>query len=157
MLTELHSLRRRFQQNQEDCTFTVLALLPTVAENVLDALPVENITHELQQQRAEKLGRNVASVSEVSPSEQGTSDQRSQAGVEVNDDARSQGSQTGQSEGGESQGEGFVHTSQMGASTFEGEKSAGEGDKAKEKGKSKPKKSKAQLWNDLKLQCMWEF
>ncbi|KAJ6185750.1 peroxisomal matrix protein importer Pex3-Penicillium chrysogenum [Penicillium mononematosum] len=49
------NLRRRFEQNQTDCTYTVLALLPTAAENIIDALPVEELTKELQQKRAESL------------------------------------------------------------------------------------------------------
>ena len=36
---------------------TVLALLPTVTGNILEALPVEQLTHELQQQKAERLAR----------------------------------------------------------------------------------------------------
>ncbi|KAM4054743.1 peroxin-3 domain-containing protein [Hirsutella rhossiliensis] len=38
------NLRRRFQQNQEDCTFTVLALLPTATANIISALNTEQIT-----------------------------------------------------------------------------------------------------------------
>ena len=62
------SLRRRFEQNQEDCTFTVLALLPTATENILDSLQVESITHELQQHRAARLARGTE-ASEAAPSE----------------------------------------------------------------------------------------
>ena len=51
------SLRRRFQQNQEDCTITVLELLPTVSENIIEALPSEKILDELQQKKAQRLGR----------------------------------------------------------------------------------------------------
>lgn len=51
------SLRRRFEQNQADCTFTVLALLPTATENIIEALPVEDLTKELQKKRAERLAR----------------------------------------------------------------------------------------------------
>jgi peroxin-3 len=51
------SLRRRFEQNQTDCTYTVLALLPTAAEDILEALPVEELTKELQKKRAERLAR----------------------------------------------------------------------------------------------------
>lgn len=43
------SLRRRFVQNQEDCTFTLLALLPTLSAEILTELDVERLTHELQQ------------------------------------------------------------------------------------------------------------
>lgn len=53
----ISSLKRRFAQNQQDCTYTVLALLPTVTENVLTALPVEQLTHELQQKKLERLAR----------------------------------------------------------------------------------------------------
>lgn len=45
------SLRRRFQQNQEDCTYTVLALLPTAATKILETLDVEKITLEIQQMK----------------------------------------------------------------------------------------------------------
>ncbi|KAI1908999.1 peroxin [Ophidiomyces ophidiicola] len=51
------NLRRRFEQNQTDCTFTVLALLPTATENILGALPVEELTNELQMKRAARLAK----------------------------------------------------------------------------------------------------
>ena len=124
------SLRRRFQQNQEDCTFTVLALLPTAAENILEALPVENITHELQQQKAERLGRSIG-ASDLAPSE------------------LSSGSPSVNGEDGKSlssfQTESFMHTSQMGASI------ASNGDS----GSPRSKKSKAQLWSELKISCSY--
>ena len=123
-----HSLRRRFQQNQEDCTFTVLALLPTATENVLDALPVESITNELQHQRAEKIGRSVG-TSELAPSEP-SSGERSGAG----EDVKSQTSvQSGE----------YLHASQMAASNLTSDEPF------------KPKKSKAQLWDELKINCEW--
>ena len=62
------SLRRRFQQNQDDCTITVLELLPTITTNVLEASPSEQILRELQQKKAHKLGRS-SDNSEVAPSE----------------------------------------------------------------------------------------
>src|SRR5687767_12685204 len=70
------NLRRRFEQNQEDCTFTVLAILPTAAENILEAIPVEQILSELQQHKAERLARSVG------PSEIASS-------VAVSDDGKS--------------------------------------------------------------------
>ncbi|KJR82299.1 peroxin-3 [Sporothrix schenckii 1099-18] len=42
------NLRRRFEQNQEDCTFTVLALLPTVTTNILESMNTEAITYQIQ-------------------------------------------------------------------------------------------------------------
>jgi peroxin-3 len=40
-----------------DCTITVLALLPTLTENIVEDLPVEQLTHELQQKKAERVAR----------------------------------------------------------------------------------------------------
>ena len=121
------SLRRRFVQNQEDCTFTVLALLPTVTDNILAALPVESITRELQQQKAERLGRS-AGASDV-----GISEFSSSTPSAAGDDGKSVGS-LGNSD--------FIHTSQMGASTFEGSADS-----------PRKRKTKAQLWEDLKINC----
>ncbi|KAJ3510473.1 hypothetical protein NLJ89_g4654 [Agrocybe chaxingu] len=42
------SLRRRFQQSQEDTSFTVLALLATLSEQILQTMDVEALTKELQ-------------------------------------------------------------------------------------------------------------
>ncbi|RYP62361.1 hypothetical protein DL769_007318 [Monosporascus sp. CRB-8-3] len=52
------NLRRRFEQNQEDCTFTVLALLPTATANVLEAMNTEKITLEIQQMKAANNSTN---------------------------------------------------------------------------------------------------
>ena len=120
----MNSLRRRFEQNQEDCTFTVLALLPTAAENILEALPVESITHELQQQKAERLGRSVGSQSDLAPSASSKSPSTTE------DDGKSLSS---------FQTESFIHTSQLAGSA--------------DGGLARSKKSKAQLWTDLKIDC----
>ncbi|CAD6582113.1 MAG: peroxin [Cyphobasidiales sp. Tagirdzhanova-0007] len=53
---------KRFQQNQEDCAFTVLALLPTLSKQVLEELNVEALTAELQR-RAEDTKRGKPSGS----------------------------------------------------------------------------------------------
>lgn len=124
----IHSLRRRFQQNQEDCTITVQALLPTATENIVEALPVESITHELQAKRAERLGR----ISAV-PENPATDHSSGPASV-TDEDGKSLMS---------FQSESYVHASQLGEAI------------------SKPSdpvipssaKSKAQLWNDLKINC----
>ncbi|KAH7117144.1 Peroxin-3 [Dendryphion nanum] len=120
------NLRRRFEQNQEDCTFTVLAILPTATENILDAIPVEQILDELQKHKAERLARSV-----------GPSEVASSAAPSVTDDD------------GKSltsfQSEGYVHASQI-ANGDGGTGEVGEGT-----AEQKPKKSKAQLWNDMKI------
>jgi hypothetical protein len=54
------SINRRFQQNQEDCTYTVQALLPTATESILKEFPVESLTHELQQKKAARMAKSSA-------------------------------------------------------------------------------------------------
>lgn len=126
------SLRRRFEQNQEDCTFTVLAILPTATENILDAIPVEQILEELQQHKAERLARSV-----------GPSEVASSAAPSVTD------------EDGKSltsfQSESYVHASQI----TDGEKGVASGSAAGAEGSAekKPKKSKVQMWNEMKISC----
>jgi peroxin-3 len=117
------SLRRRFEQNQADCTFTVLALLPTATENILEALPVEELTQELQRKRAERLAR--ASGSDVLTSEPSSSTAPSVA----EEDRRSLTS---------FQADSFIHASQLADSTTSDER---------------PRRTKAQLWNDVKIFC----
>jgi peroxin-3 len=110
-------LRRRFEQNQTDCTFTVLALLPTVTENVLEALPVEQLTHELQQKKAERLAR---ATGEGVPSE------FSSGPPSIRDGETASLSSL--------QSSSFIHASQLG-----------------DNGNSSPRRSKAQLWNEIKI------
>ena len=113
------SLRRRFEQNQEDCTYTVLALLPTVREEIIGALPVEQITEQLQQERQERLKRLGGSEAASSELPSGP--------PSVTDDASLQSS-------------GYVHASQMAGSSIEGSTPS-----------SRPKRSKAQLWQEMKI------
>ena len=133
------SLRRRFQQNQEDCTFTVLAILPTATENILNALPVEQVLEELQRQKAERLARSVG------PSEIASSAPPSIAET-TEDDARSSSIQT----------ESFVHASQVVAeanSTAPDPAEVAPGTPVANSSEKKSKKSKAQLWNEMKISC----
>ncbi|CZR59153.1 related to PEX3-peroxisomal assembly protein-peroxin [Phialocephala subalpina] len=125
------NLRRRFEQNQEDCTFTVLALLPTATDNIMGELETERITFELQQQKAAKLARN----GEGHPSELGSSPPSV-----TDDDGRSMASL--HSENG-------MHVSKlMGLPT---PSEAGEGSQDGGHQVQKSKKTKLQLWNDLKI------
>ncbi|KAI5208566.1 hypothetical protein E4T39_01371 [Aureobasidium subglaciale] len=115
------NLRRRFEQNQEDCTYTVLALLPTIREEIISTLPVEDITNELQRQRSEKLSRSAGQ------SEAASSDFPSAPASTIDDSASMSSFQTGS----------YIHASQMVES---------------QDGKSLlKKKTKAQLWNDMKI------
>ena len=133
------SLRRRFEQNQEDCTYTVLALLPTATDNILAELETERITFELQQQKAAKLARNGDThPSELDSGPPSVTDVPSVA----DDDGRSMASL--QSESG-------VHASQMAIPPV-----SIIGDGAQDGGQQaqKARKTKLQLWNDLKISCM---
>jgi peroxin-3 len=119
----LSSLRRRFEQNQADCTFTVLALLPTATENILEALPVEELTQELQKKRAERLAR-------LSGSDVLTSEPSSTAPSVSEEDGKSLSS---------FQADSFIHASQLAESTSSDAQ--------------RPRRSKVQLWNDVKIFC----
>ncbi|KAI3150202.1 hypothetical protein CBS147325_2866 [Penicillium roqueforti] len=116
------NLRRRFEQNQTDCTYTVLALLPTAAENIIDALPVEELTKELQQKRAERLAR-------LNAGEAAGSDLSSVSPSLPDEDRRSLSS---------FQSEGYVHASQA-------------GDALNSDAQPRPKRNKTQLWNEVKI------
>jgi peroxin-3 len=111
-----------------------LAILPTATENILDAIPVEQVLEELQRQKAERLARSVG------PSEIGTSAPPSVADTADND-GRSSSMQT----------DGYVHASQV---AIDGESATGslEGG-AEVSDEKKSKKSKAQLWNEMKISC----
>ncbi|KAL4966831.1 peroxisomal biogenesis factor 3 [Aspergillus stella-maris] len=115
------NLRRRFEQNQTDCTYTVLALLPTAAEDILEALPVEELTKELQKKRAERLARLNAGEGTATGS-----DMSSVAPSLPEDDRKSFSSES------------FLRTSQLGESTLEGDA-------------LQPKRNKTQLWNEVKI------
>lgn len=47
----LYSLKRRFQQNQNDCVFTVLSLLPTLGDQILHEMNIEKDWAKLQESR----------------------------------------------------------------------------------------------------------
>lgn len=121
------SLRRRFEQNQEDCTFTVLAILPTAVENIFEALPVEQALEELQNQRQVRLARSVG------PSDVSTADMNSAPSVTDGGDEKSLASES------------FLHTSQLGESAL--------GDPA---APPRPKRNKVQLWNEVKISCKYD-
>jgi peroxin-3 len=110
----------------------VLALLPTATDNILAELETERITFELQQQKAAKLARGA----DAHPSELG-----SNPPSVTDDDGRSIISM--HSESG-------MHISQLGIPTAT---SAGTGTQDGGLQAQKARKSKLQLWNDLKISC----
>ncbi|KAI0342474.1 hypothetical protein BDW22DRAFT_1407561 [Trametopsis cervina] len=44
------NLRRRFDQNQQDVSFTIMALLPTLGARIIEGMDVEGVTEQLQSQ-----------------------------------------------------------------------------------------------------------
>ncbi|KAI5306023.1 peroxin, partial [Ascosphaera atra] len=126
--TARENLRRRFEQNQTDCTFTVLALLPTATEHILEDLPVEQITAELHQLKARRQSR-------LSQSEPGANtDAASSAG-----DQQAQGQGETQNQEGTSS-ESFVHASQAQSDAAAAERPA-----------PAKKRTRVQIWNELKI------
>lgn len=127
-----YSLRRRFEQNQEDCTFTVLALLPTATTNILETMNTESITYEIQQMKSVKNVRSTGNVDSAGPP--------SIADTTLTEE---EGKSTAslQSESG-------VHASQVALpSPFI---ASGEGAQ-QDAGTQKARKSKRQLWDDLTI------
>lgn len=94
------NLRRRFAQNQEDCTFTVLALLPTLGDQLFAKHNVEQLTESLRSQAAPVI---TTAPLEQSPSAQSTvigpetTAQPSEPNPEVTQDAQQDTAETAQS------------------------------------------------------------
>ncbi|KAF8876836.1 Peroxin-3-domain-containing protein [Infundibulicybe gibba] len=64
-----NNLKRRFDQNREDVAYTVLALVPTLSEQILKGVDVEGLIEELQtKSRARTADRRVAALSQRPPS-----------------------------------------------------------------------------------------
>ncbi|KAK6077827.1 peroxin 3 [Seiridium cupressi] len=127
------NLRRRFEQNQEDCTFTVLALLPTATASIIEAMNTEKITLEIQQMKGVKSARSVDS-SATPPSIADT--------TLTEEEGKSTASL--QSDSG-------VHASQIALPS-----PSAVGDGAQDGGQAtasaqKPKRTKRQLWDDLTI------
>ena len=96
-----------------------------MAGNIVEALPSEKITQQLQQKKAERLGKKAGTL-DVAPSELSSSTPSA-----VDEDGRSLSS---------FQSENYIHSSQLGVS------SSGNGE-------SGIPSSKSQLWDDLKISC----
>lgn len=110
----------------------MLALLPTATDNILAALETERITFELQQQKAAKSAKSA---------EVGVSELGSDPPSVTDDDGRSMASI--HSESG-------VHTSQIGVPS---KMITGDGVQDGGVQEQQSRKSKLQLWNELKISC----
>ncbi|KAI1772523.1 Peroxin-3 [Hypoxylon cercidicola] len=126
------NLRRRFEQNQEDCTFTVLALLPTATTNILDTMDTEKITLEIQKMKGNTKSLRGSGESSATPPSIADTTMTEEEGKSI---------ASLQSESG-------VHASQM---TLPSVSNVGEG--ASESGQpvQRSRKTKRQLWDDLTI------
>lgn len=125
------NLRRRFEQNQEDCTFTVLALLPTATTNILEAMNTEKITLEIQQMKGAAKSAHSGESSATPPSIADT--------TMTEEEGKSIASL--QSESG-------IHASQM---TLPSPAAVGGGAQDGGQTSQKSRKTKRQLWDDLTI------
>lgn len=143
-------MRRRFEQNQEDCTFTVLALLPTATANILEVMDTEKITYEIQQMKGSALARarSIGSTSPPSTSDLGATD----------DDGRSIITVSAQSEGGaQATTQLSVVAPSSTTAVSEGAATSGAPDAPAPAPSAavapKPRKTKRQLWDELTISC----
>jgi peroxin-3 len=127
-------LRRRFEQNQEDCTFTVLALLPTATTNILETMNTEKITYEIQQMKGSAKSVRSGSGAESAAGPPSIADT-----TLTEEESKSMASL--QSDSG-------VHASQI--ATPSPHAVAGEGGE-QDGGAQKSYRSKRQLWDDLTI------
>ncbi|TRX94838.1 hypothetical protein FHL15_004299 [Xylaria flabelliformis] len=125
------NLRRRFEQNQEDCTFTVLALLPTATSNILETMNTENITLEIQQMKgaAKSVRSGESSVAPPSIADTTLTEEEGKSIASL------------QSESG-------VHASQIAPPPVS---SAEDGAQDGGQALQKARKTKRQLWDDLTI------
>ncbi|KAK7908570.1 peroxisomal biogenesis factor 3 [Apiospora marii] len=135
------NLRRRFEQNQEDCTFTVLALLPTATANILEAMNTERITLEIQQMKSAAKSTRSGEANATPPSIADTT-------LTEGEEGKSVASASLQSESG-------VHASQMTlppSTSQTGDGGAQDGGQTTTPAPApKPRRTKRQLWDDLTI------
>lgn len=139
MVLRNYSIHRRFQQNQEDCTFTVQALLPTATTNIVKELPVEKLTAELQRKKAARMAKSTATTD-------GGSDISGVVGTPslTEDDGQSMKSFASES---------FIAIRDSDAvSVAATEQSIDNVNPSTERERA-PRKTKIQLWEEIKITC----
>ncbi|KAI1075425.1 Peroxin-3 [Whalleya microplaca] len=123
------NLRRRFEQNQEDCTFTVLALLPTATTNILDAMNTEKITLEIQQMKSKgSIRSGESSITPPSIADTTMTEEEGKSTVSFQSDSG-------------------IHASQV---TLPPTSNPGDGSQDNSQAMQK-RKTKRQLWDDLTI------
>ncbi|KAG5975429.1 hypothetical protein E4U55_007693 [Claviceps digitariae] len=148
------NLRRRFEQNQEDCTFTVLALLPTATANVLAEMNTEQITYEIQQIKGSARGPKNGAAESMTLSPPSIADT-----TMTEEDSKSMATS------GSIQSESGIHASQIAVPTpFSAASAAGatstgqdgqqQADAATSSAPKVSRKTKRQLWDDLTISAI---
>ncbi|KAG6015669.1 hypothetical protein E4U41_004581, partial [Claviceps citrina] len=138
------NLRRRFEQNQEDCTFTVLALLPAATANILAEMKTENITYEIQQIKGSARGRKTgASEPTLGP-------------PSIADTTMTDEDGTSLAASGSLQSESGVHASQIAlpAPSSSGAAAGHDAQQADVSAHRPSRKTKRQLWDDLTISAI---
>ncbi|WFD20096.1 peroxin [Malassezia caprae] len=74
------NLRRRFLQNQEDCSFTIMALLPTLSSQIFEAMDVESISQALLAQNRRRKGTAEAAAPPAEERAHDTAEENAQTG-----------------------------------------------------------------------------
>lgn len=121
-----------------------MALLPTLASDIIDAYPVEHITQQLQQKRSVKAGRSAASDAGISDISVPTKDQEDSNGQQQSQDTAET---TPQNQAG-------LDTSTASVAAQETESGSTVLVDKVPATPATPRASKTQLWQDLKTECM---
>ncbi|POV95520.1 hypothetical protein PSTT_16170, partial [Puccinia striiformis] len=82
------NLRRRFEQNQEDCSFTVLALIPTLGKQVVQAMNVEKLVEVLSQTKSRPATKPAPSTADDNHQPSSSNQRTSLKSEKINGDSR---------------------------------------------------------------------
>ena len=136
----------------------MLALLPTATDGIVDALPVEQLTKELQRKRAERLARlnaggeatgsELSSVSPSLPGDDGKS-LSSEGFVHASQTAEALGEGAGTGTAGEGEGQQQTQSSEQEPQP----ESEQQGEQQQQQQQPQVKRNKTQLWNEVKISC----
>ena len=87
-LTGTPSLKRRFEQNQQDCTLTLLSLLPTIVEDLFTKMNVEQLTEQLKRNRQSTTTVTAATTATTTTNTTSTTTATATANAADSDEAR---------------------------------------------------------------------
>ncbi|KAJ1668063.1 peroxin [Coemansia sp. RSA 1646] len=135
------NIRRRFDQNQRDCLFTIMSLLPELSEQVLREVDVERLIAELRAIHRPQASRQKST-------DDGTGDGKSQ------NDGESNVWSNNSNNSGDGDGEN-TKLSDDGEQKSQQEKNSADSSvdvEAGDKDVEPPRRSKVEIWEDIKVQ-----